>query len=184
MFCWLNRMMISHALDGGRGLSEGRMKHIRRCDGCRRFYQTSLLLAERLKEQAPGDAGVLATMDRKGWLPPQGQMPPRYAGWSRRAAAAVLAVLAGGIWYWQGTGPAPRPTANREWQSFADTLYEHGFAADVFASRTGDSLQRLVSNPYQRELSCITDDANRALDFLVVSLVPSRPDEAAEKTGT
>ncbi len=184
MFCWLNRIMISHTLDGGRKLPEGRMKHIRRCDGCRRFYETSLRLAERLKEQAPGDAGVRPYVDLKGGLPPQGQKTRHYAGWSWRAAAAVFVVLAGGIWYWQGTGPAPRPADNRQLQSFADTLYEHGFAADVFASRTDDSLQRLVSHPYQRELSCITEDANRALDFLVASLIPSRPAGAAEKAGT
>jgi len=33
-------------------------------------------------------------------------------------------------------------------------------------------------------LSCITEDANRALDFLVASLIPSRPAGAAEKAGT
>ena len=51
MFCWLFRLMISHAADGDNPLSPATEKHIRHCENCRYFYNTCLSLSERLKSE-------------------------------------------------------------------------------------------------------------------------------------
>jgi len=52
MFCWLFRLMISHAADGDSRLSETTEKHIRHCASCREFYETCLSLGQGLTREA------------------------------------------------------------------------------------------------------------------------------------
>ncbi len=185
MFCWLYRVWISHVLDGERVLPGSLKEHIRTCDSCRRFYQTSLMMADRLKQEAPGGMFNRLFVDLTGQALPlsQGRQRRSLRPW-RAAAAVFVVVLAGGVIYWGVSTTLPQPAPKNELQSFTETLYEHGFAADTFTGRTDGSLQTLAAGPFQQEMSRITEDANRALDFLVVSLVQSDPQNPNKKPGT
>ena len=51
MFCWLFRLTISHACDGGKALGQVTQRHLKKCLHCREFYDFCLSLDEKL----PGD---------------------------------------------------------------------------------------------------------------------------------
>jgi hypothetical protein len=185
MFCWYYRIRISHALDGDRALPKGVEKHINQCGSCRRFYQGSLAVADQLRREAAEMLGHRVDVDLGGETLSSSATKlvfPSLHLW--RAAAAVLVVLAAGVIFWSVTKPEPVVNQKKELQTFADIVYEHGFAADTFALKTGDSLQMLVANPFQAEMSRITEDANRALDFLMVNLVSNQTEIPNKKPGT
>ena len=52
MFCWLHKLMISHAQDGNSGLPGITKKHINRCPDCCRFYKMCQSLGESLTREA------------------------------------------------------------------------------------------------------------------------------------
>ena len=54
MLCWLFRFIISGAVDAENRLSGRAQRHVRRCAGCRAFYETCLSLGEGLRREAAG----------------------------------------------------------------------------------------------------------------------------------
>ena len=62
MWCSVYQWMISSALDSEKRLGRWTSRHIARCDDCRRFWEASARLEERLRTDAPQAAPALAPL--------------------------------------------------------------------------------------------------------------------------
>jgi len=164
MFCRFFRFMISGVVDTGRSLSPTTRRHIRRCAACRRFHETSVSLAERLRREA---AELQA--------PPRQKLAERILKaqsdactaahrlrirWGPVAAAASLVVIAtAAAVFVMRPGPGG-PTTNR---------YEQGreIIAGLVPQEVIVAWPEVVDAPLAGEVENLTSDTESAVRFLV-----------------
>ena len=161
MFCWLFKLMISHAVDGDGKLSGTTQKHIGRCAGCREFYQSCLSLAQGLtREAAISNSDVSEQLSGRILTAVSGQETKEYKVTVKlwpivTAACLALAVLIGALYLVPGGG---------EDVAESDPVMAYRkLAEDVL----GPSLSELIKKPLTDDYDNIAEDTASAVRFLV-----------------
>jgi len=165
MFCWLFRLMISHAADGDNRLSPAAEKHIRHCEDCRCFYSTCLSLSERLKSEIVVSDRNLSVRLRKRVLTamPHQQTKTisfRVKWWPAAAAACLtLIVLIGAMLF------AKR--MNDRMTAIRDVQIEIRNLQTLVGEEFPTAWPELIEGPLANEAKNLADDTEAAVRFLV-----------------
>jgi hypothetical protein len=165
MFCWLFRLMISHAADGDNPLSPAAEKHIRHCEDCRYFYSTCLLLSERLKSEIVSPDRNLSVRLRKRVLTamPHQQTKTisfRIKWWPAAVAACLtLIVLIGAMFFVKRLND--RLTAIRDVRTDIRNLQT------IVGKEFPAAWPELIEGPLANEAKNLADDTEAAVRFLV-----------------
>jgi len=180
MLCRLYKWRISCSIDDECALSEAVKKHLLKCPGCRAFFSTSLLLAERLPVQAELlSAEIPARVHGEVSRMISQEMKPekKEAGYRRRmvAAAAVLIVWLGVIAIALLREKPVRVADSDEYVEASRKLREI-FAADgLMQENLVESLPGLLERPVSGELRNIADETESAVRFLLACLTVQNP---------
>jgi len=162
MFCWLFKLMISHAVDRNGKLSGTTQKHIGRCAGCREFYQSCLSLGEGLtREAAISNCDVSERLSDRILSVVSGQETKEYKVTVKlwpivTAACLALAVLIGALYL--VTSDGDQDVAESDPVAAYRKLAEEEFAS---------SWSGLNTRPLAGELDNIAEDTASAVRFLV-----------------
>jgi hypothetical protein len=180
MFCWLFRLMISHALDVGGQPSGLTRKHVRLCAGCRRFYETCQSLAEDLRREAAIashkggcealSGGILAAVTRRR----RETYKVAIKLWPIVTAASVGLVVLASALFLPGrhdngaVAPSnpPRPTVT---------------PLPRLASRSlPQAWPQAIEKPLAGEMKNLMDDTESAVRFLVTCVAMNLPSPTGE----
>ncbi|MBN1817786.1 MAG: hypothetical protein JW828_10525 [Sedimentisphaerales bacterium] len=169
MMCLWYRWKISDAVNGETRLSESIQRHLQRCVACRRFYRHSMDLAEGLQTDsiAPGTLAVLHQRIMSAIEAPQSRNQAYHRRYFGPAIAAAAGFLLVGISVILVLALAkPEPTVNPT----DPVRYLKEVFAEVSPVRTkGRSLTvtGLIADPYSRELTRLTREAESGVKFVV-----------------
>ena len=176
------RWRISKAIDSGRPLSSALARAVRRDPECRRFYETSLAMARRLRSDVEGilrdeQMRLSGASPRKRSRPLAGRSPAfggrRRFTLSLSAAALAACLMLGGFLFWHQTRPRIDPPLRAEAadvtelvdilqqiKSSADRVLEHSAPkCQRFLIRSGEALRA----PVVCEAECLKADARNLL---------------------
>ena len=195
------RWRISTAIEKGKPLSPTLARKVRRDRECRRFYDASMVMAERLRRDAEdvvqGEQERLAAAGLpEPSLPAaiQSPCPARPLRPALATAAAVLIALAlgAGIWWWPST-PDPRPPSvaqESDVAELAQLIRQIGDNVGRAAERKAPRWQQIMVRsgealraPVEREAENMAADTRgilQALSSMIQSgtdAEPSEPDE-------
>jgi len=165
MFCWLFRLMISHAADGDSRLSETTEKHIRHCASCREFYETCLSLGQGLtREAAISNEEVSERLSARVLKGTSRRRTDTYSVRLRMrpmvAAACVALIVLMGVLFLaarrdgQDTGQPGRVEPVAALRALVGENFPAGWPG-------------LIKEPLANELNNLTNDTESALRFLV-----------------
>jgi hypothetical protein len=160
MWCFIHRFMISHAADDDRSPWSTTLRHIDRCDRCRRFYEQCLLISAELKY----DKDIRQAEHRGEYaqriiaaIPERPLMRERHVRFRPLAAAACICLLLVGAAVFFAVRP------DRAMQRPSQTpVVQQIPAGDIL-----DVLNRPLADPLSGELNQITNEAESAVKFLV-----------------
>lgn len=165
MFCWLFRLMMSHAADGDNPLSPAAEKHIRHCADCRYFYSTCLLLSERLKSEIVSPDRNLSVRLRKRILTamPHQQTKTisfRVKWWPAAVAACLTLIVLMGAMFFVERLDDRLATLNKIQTDIRNfqTIVGKEFPA---------AWPELIEGPLANEAKNLADDTEAAVRFLV-----------------
>jgi len=176
------RWRISKAIDSGRPLSSALARAVRRDPECRRFYETSLAMARRLRrdvEEVLRDEQMrLSNVGPRKRSRPVAGRSPAYGGRRRftlslSTAALAAGLVLGGFHLWHQTRPCIEPPLRAEaadvtelvdilqqMTSSADRVLEHSAPkCQRFLTRSGEALRA----PVVCEAECLKADARNVL---------------------
>ncbi len=203
---WI-KWRISTALDKGRPLSPPLDRWVRRDDECRRFYDASRALAERLSHDASeiiqsevvhDHTRVRAPSEKRDGeaSPPNRLRLPRPA-WATSATALTIALAVGTAMWWRSlppppmqlpTQPASRTVTQADVVELAEILRELTTSIGRAAKRRRPQWQRTMARtgqalqkPLMREAENMAADT-RGLVAAFSALIPSRRDKPASDT--
>lgn len=160
MWCFIHRFIISLAADENRRPSSLTLRHIERCDSCRRFFEHCLLMAaeskcgtDELSTERSGEYArrVIAS------IPERPRMNELHVRLRPLAAAACIGLLLVGVAVFYAVRP-DRPAQ----RSSQPPVVQQIPAGDILAV-----LNRPLADPLSGELKQITDEADSAVKFLV-----------------
>jgi hypothetical protein len=171
MFCWLHKLMVSHAQDGNCGLTGITKKHISHCQDCCRFYKTCQSLGESLTQEAAIVNGKTLRRLNKRLL---SAISTRRVGahhikiklWFTATAACFALFFLLGVWLLVAHRDG-RNIAQSEQLQMADGIQE----LRIIYSHMGRDLpiirQGVIERPLANEFKCLTSDTQSAVRFLV-----------------
>ena len=171
MFCWLFRLMISHAADGDSRLSETTERHIRHCASCREFYEICLSLGKGLAREAAISneevserlsAHILKGMSRRRIDTYSVALKMRLMV---AAACVALIVLIGALFLALSRDDKGNGRPNQI--EVAAVIQELRAAYELVGQDLPGALPRVIERPLAGELNNLADDTESALRFLV-----------------
>jgi len=175
MMCPWYRWRLSNAVDEPGPLPARLQRHIDRCEGCRRFYQT----AERLAEQLPHGVGpwqdepalrnrvlaVVATNHERPAAVRASAAGPRWQGPATAAAAALVMVLAVAAAILVLVGRPTEPVGTSPTAALQGILRQ-AVPPGRPIGRDPAAFQAWVTRPYARELECLGRQAESSVRFV------------------
>lgn len=175
MFCWLFKLMISHAADGDNPLSGTTEKHISHCANCRGFYETCLSLGEGLTREATiSNEEVSKRLSNRILTAIHHRRTETYKVgmklWPMAAAACVALIVLTGVLLMVIQPEKQQPNQYEQAVKVisdivvsADNLSGGRLVKENFPARW----PRLIEEPLAGELNNLADDTESALRFLV-----------------
>jgi hypothetical protein len=180
--CWLNRTILSSHIDGNTALPEWVNDHVRGCGKCRGFYESAMLLAQRLssdvntgREPAPPflHAKIISTLrvtERREVQPGRGRL-----AWATALGLACL-FAAGMLWLSQPRVPA------RIARSPVTSPTELALKVNLPSAAQLEGWTTSLDAPLEQETQLVLLDARTAIDTLARSFVPEDFLAASGKT--
>jgi hypothetical protein len=159
MWCFIHRFMISDAADENRRPSSLTLRHIERCDSCRRFYENCFLMAAELKsdtDELSADSSGEYVQRFVADLIERPLKRERHVHFRLLAAAACIGLL------FIGASVFVAVRHDRTTQHPSKTVVVQQIpAGDIL-----DVLNRPLADPLSGEFNQITNEAESAVKFL------------------
>ena len=175
MYCWLFRLMISHAMDGDKQLSKRTTRHLRHCASCRQFYKTCLSLGEGLRHQtATSSREAPGHLSERIFAAIHTQQPKTYKVGMKLGPAVAAACV--GLVAVTGVLLLFREPKKRQPNEYDKAVQVARNVAVSVQNLTGNRLTTaqfpqgwpgLVEEPLASEIRNLTNDTQSAVRFLV-----------------
>ncbi len=181
MWCFLYKWLISHSLDADKPLLKIVEKHIKRCQSCREFHETSAAIAGQLVREVRASESfvppllhekIMSTIHRQSSHASarRSVMRPAFV----LAIVALLLTLAAG-WYFlhfQSADFVPVASTGKADLSFRsdELLIEQIPEYETTLKELASQLEKLVSTPFASEFERLKIDIKTAMNFLAVCL--------------
>jgi hypothetical protein len=163
MWCLVHKWKISRALDSGKPLTGLTKRHLRRCDSCREFAESSEKMGRQLREDAAALVGGIdrsmgdrmrSALNEQIRITASAPSRPKMASWRPVLAAAVSLVVIGISVVWLVTSrPRQMPRL--------DPL----FSLESPQAYLENAVQK-VESPYQKEIAELEKALKSTADFL------------------
>jgi len=181
MFCFIYRMLISHALDGDKPASQRTLRHISSCPACRRFYKSNLILQQQLRRDVPVSRPAFASYlnDRvMSEIDQQGLHTTETVrlGWAfgkvvQTAACAAALLIAMLAYHVYENGPQEyMPTGQHDPTIFSSAIDSNESVIVRLVQANPGLWHQLVDTPLVGECSRLAADADAARSFLMECL--------------
>ena len=176
MFCFIYRMLISHALDSDRSVSQRTLRHISHCPQCRRFHKSNLILQQHLRRDVPVSRAAFASYLNDRVMSEIDRREPHTTetvrlGWAFGKAAQIAACA------------AVLMIAILTYHIYEDSPQEHTQTAQLPSAMVSnesviarlvqvnpDLWRQIVDTPLVDECSRLAADVSAARNFLMTCL--------------
>jgi len=181
MFCFIYRMLISHALDGNKPASQRTLRHISHCPACRRFHKSNLILQQQLRRDTPVSQAAFASYLNDRVMSEIDQQVPYTTetvrpGWAFSKAAQVAACAAALLiallaYHVYESGPQEHTqTVQRNPAILPSAMASNESLIARLVQVDPDLWQQLVDTPLIDECSRLAADVDAARNFLMTCL--------------
>jgi hypothetical protein len=183
MFCFVYRLLISHAEDQDRPVGPSVQNHCSGCPACRHYFNETRALARGLRQPEVIDDSaratefnqrILSTLDRRHNDPAPSLVAPRIFRTPAVAAATVGLLIAVGsllyISHRHNDSIAPETLSRMQQDIQAFILPGGSPLPGAMAWQQPDDWSQWVETPMSRELDHIIGDATAAADALLTCL--------------
>ena len=181
MFCFIYRMLISHALDGNKPASQRTLRHISHCPRCRRFHKSNLILQQQLRHDVPVSRPAFASYLTDRVMSEINRREPHTTrtvrlNWALGKAAQVAAcaaVLMIAILTYHVYEDSPQEhtqTAQHNPAILLSTMVSNESVIARLVQVNPDLWRQIVDTPLIDECSRLAADVDAAQNFLMTCL--------------
>jgi hypothetical protein len=184
MWCFIYRLMLSHAMDRDTALPRWTWQHIRSCASCRRYFANLSSLHERLPRAAPLRVVPLSpNLGERAWAIARAESrrtgknqhtlrraTPMLA-WASAAAACLLFIIA--LFFCFPDGPDNPQGSTDEMVTAMDSWTDLGAMLQGMdlAGEDSAALRELLANPLAVEAERLAEDAE-SIKKIITAFLP------------
>ncbi len=176
MFCFICRILISHALDGNKPVSQRTLRHISHCPACRRFHKSNLILQQQLRRDVPVSRAAFASYLNDRVMSEIDRREPHTTetvrlGWAIgkaaqvAACAAVLLIAILAYHIYEG-----KPQEYTQTAQLPSAMVSNESVIARLVQVNPDLWRQMVDTPLIDECSRLAADVSAARSFLMTCL--------------